>query len=146
MALAMKKKIGITGQQGFIGLHLYNSIALNPEIFERIEFERSFFENEEKLDDFVSKCDVIVHLAAMNRGDDPQIIYNTNVELVKRLIGSLERTNSHAHIIMSSSTQEGKNTLYGESKKEGRKLFTRWEKNSDGIFSGLIIPNVWAIW
>ena len=140
----MKKKIGITGQQGFVGLHLYNTLALSPEIFERIEFERSFFENEDELDAFVSQCDVIVHLAAMNRHEDQQVIYNTNIQLVKNLVASLERTNSNAHIIMSSSSQEEKDNLYGKSKKEGRNLFLNWEKNSSGVFSGLVIPNVFG--
>ena len=137
-------KIGITGQNGFIGQHLYNSLSLVPETYKLIDFEKSFFENEQKLDAFVSQCDVIIHLAAMNRHEDSQIIYNTNIQLVKDLVTSLQRTNSKAHVIMSSSSQEEKNNLYGKSKKEGRKLLLDWENRSDGLFSGLIIPNVFG--
>ena len=137
-------KIGITGQNGFIGQHLYNSLSLVPETYKLIDFEKSFFENEQKLDAFVSQCDVIIHLAAMNRHEDSQIIYNTNIQLVKDLVTSLQRTNSEAHVIMSSSSQEEKNNLYGKSKKEGRKLLLDWENRSDGLFSGLIIPNVFG--
>ncbi len=32
------KKIGITGQNGFVGSHLYNTLGLQPEKFERISF------------------------------------------------------------------------------------------------------------
>ena len=60
-------KIGITGQNGFIGKHLYNLIGLLPEYYSLIDFQKDFFENEDNLDSFVSKCDVIVHLAAINR-------------------------------------------------------------------------------
>ena len=137
-------KIGITGQNGFIGQHLYNSLGLVPEMYKLIDFEKSFFENERKLDAFVSKCDVIVHLAAMNRHENHQVIYNTNIQLVKDLVSSLQRTSSKAHVIMSSSSQEEKNNLYGKSKKEGRKLLLDWENRSDGLFSGLIIPNVFG--
>ena len=42
-------KIGITGQNGFVGSYLYNTVGLNPDEFERIEFERDYFEIEEKL-------------------------------------------------------------------------------------------------
>ena len=80
----------------------------------------------------------------MNRHIDQQVIYDTNIQLVNSLIASLERTNSSAHIIMSSSSQEEKDNLYGKSKKAGRKLFLNWEKNSSGAFSGLIIPNVFG--
>ena len=61
------KKIGITGQNGFVGKHLYNTLGLFPDEFERVDFQKEFFEDETKLDEFTSKCDVIVHLAAMNR-------------------------------------------------------------------------------
>ena len=137
-------KIGITGQNGFIGQHLYNSLGLVTEMYKLIDFEKTFFENEQKLDAFVSKCDVIVHLAAMNRHENHQVIYNTNIQLVKDLVSSLQRTSSKAHVIMSSSSQEEKNNLYGKSKKEGRKLLLDWENRSDGLFSGLIIPNVFG--
>ena len=136
--------IGITGQHGFIGRHLYNSIGLLPESYKLIDFQNQFFEKQKHLDAFVSQCNVIVHLAAMNRHSDPEVIYNTNIELVEKLVASLERTNSKAHIIMSSSSQEEKDNLYGKSKKEGRKLFLNWKNNSKGFFSGLIIPNVFG--
>ena len=136
--------VGITGQNGFVGKHLYNLICLLPESYKLIDFQRDFFEKQEQLDSFVSQCDVIVHLAAMNRHSDQEMIYNTNIQLVDSLVASLKRTNSCAHIIMSSSSQEEKDNLYGKSKKDGRKLFLKWESNSNGIFSGLIIPNVFG--
>jgi UDP-2-acetamido-2,6-beta-L-arabino-hexul-4-ose reductase len=85
-----------------------------------------------------------VHLAAMNRHNDPDVIYNTNIELVQKLISSLLRTNSKPHILFSSSSQEEKNNLYGKSKKEGRILFEKWAINNNGTFTGLIIPNVFG--
>ena len=72
-------KIGITGQAGFVGTHLYNTLGLYPEKFERIPFEDDYFLSEETLQDFVKQCDVIVHLAAMNRHNDPQVLYKTNI-------------------------------------------------------------------
>jgi len=137
-------KIGITGQAGFVGTHLYNTLGLHPEEFERVDFQRSFFEDEIYLDAFVSKCDVIVHLAALNRHNDPKVIYATNVGLVTSLIASLVRTGSKAHVIMSSSSQEEKDNLYGKSKKEGRQLLVQWAKNSNATFAGMVIPNVFG--
>jgi UDP-2-acetamido-2,6-beta-L-arabino-hexul-4-ose reductase len=137
-------KIGITGQAGFVGTHLYNSLGLHPEEFKRIDFQRSFFDKETDLDTFVSQCDVIVHLAAMNRHNEPKVIYDTNVGLVQKLIHSLEKTNSKAHVLFSSSTQEERDNLYGKSKKEGRELMISWMEQSGGKFTGMIIPNVFG--
>jgi len=137
-------KVGITGQKGFVGTHLFNTLGLQPEAFERVAFERSYFENQETLDTFVLKCDVIVHLAALNRHNEPEVIYETNLNLVKLLVASLERTNSKAHVLISSSLQEERDNLYGKSKKEGRALLANWATKAGANFTGLIIPNVFG--
>ena len=139
-----KIKIGVTGQKGFVGNHLYNTLGLSPNKFERIDYDNSFFVNDDKLDRFVEECDVIVHLAAMNRHMDPNVIYATNIKLVEKLIASLERTKTKAHVLFSSSLQEEENNTYGKSKKEGRILFENWAKKTGGTFKGLIIPNVFG--
>ncbi|MDX9883405.1 MAG: NAD-dependent epimerase/dehydratase family protein [Prolixibacteraceae bacterium] len=137
-------KIGITGQAGFVGTHLYNTLGLYPDQFERIPFEDTFFSENKKLNAFVSSCDVIVHLAAMNRHPDPEVIYNTNIGLVKQLIAACEATQSTPHILFSSSTQEERDNLYGKSKKEGRELLEQWAKKHGARFTGLVIPNVFG--
>ncbi len=138
------KKIGITGQNGFVGSHLYNTLGLYPEEFERINFQKEFFADEKQLDEFVAQCDVIVHLAAMNRHESEQYIYDTNVALAKNLVESLKRTNSKAHVLISSSTQEERDNLYGKSKKEARELIVNWANENGGKITGLIIPNVFG--
>lgn len=137
-------KVGITGQCGFIGTHLYNTLGLFPEKYIRIPFEDSIFRKEEQLNQFVTECDVIIHLAAMNRHNDPEIIYKTNIGLVKQLINAMEKTKSKPHILFSSSTQEERDNLYGKSKKEGRQLFSEWAERNKTQFTGLIIPNVFG--
>lgn len=137
-------KIGITGQNGFVGSHLYNTLGLSPENYERIAFDKLFFENEAELDSFVLQCDVIVHLAAMNRDPNPDVIYKNNINLVEKLVDSLKRTGSKAHLLFSSSSQEERNNLYGKSKKEGRSLLAKWALENGGKFTGMIIPNVFG--
>ena len=137
-------KIGITGQEGFIGRHLYNTIGLYPDKFERIDCPGGVFQDDSQLEAFVSRCDVIVHLAAMNRHPEPEVLFNTNVELVSKLIKALERTSSRPHVLFSSSSQEEKDNLYGRSKKEGRRLLSEWAERSGGQFTGLVIPNVFG--
>ena len=137
-------KVGITGQPGFIGTHLYNFLNQKKEEITTVPFEDSYFTSEEKLKEFVSGCDAIVHLAAMNRHGDPQVIYDTNLRLVSQLIKALEETNSHPHILFSSSTQEEKDNLYGKSKRDGRMLFERWAAGSNSSFTGFVIPNVFG--
>lgn len=137
-------RVGITGQSGFIGSHLYNYLNLKKEEISLVPFKDSFFSSDTDLENFVKQSDTIVHLAAMNRHGDPQVIYDTNLMLVNKLIGACVRTNSNPHILFSSSTQEEKDNPYGKSKLEGRKLFEEWAVKNDAVFTGLVIPNVFG--
>ena len=138
------KKVGITGQQGFVGSYLYKILGLLPEEFEIVEFERSYFEDISKLKQFVANCDVIVHLAAMNRHENQQIIFDKNIDLVQKLIVALNKKSSDTHVIFSSSTQEEEGNLYGNSKIKGRELLQNWAEKNNSIFTPLIIPNVFG--
>jgi UDP-2-acetamido-2,6-beta-L-arabino-hexul-4-ose reductase len=140
----MRIKVGITGQNGFLGTHLINTLNLSPDLFEILRFERDCFDDDKKLDHFVLECDVLVHLAAINRHSDPLVLHDTNLDLVRLLIASLERVKSKAHVIMSSSSQEDRNNVYGKSKKAGRILFSQWANRNETLFTGLIIPNVFG--
>jgi len=136
-------RVGITGQAGFVGTHLYNTLALHKEI-ERIPFDDSYFNNEDQLRRFVKNCDIIVHLAAMNRHPDAQVIYDTNLSLAKQLIFAMEAENVAPYVFFSSSTQEELDNPYGKSKKEGRELLGKWAKKCGASFTGMIVPNVYG--
>jgi UDP-2-acetamido-2,6-beta-L-arabino-hexul-4-ose reductase len=137
-------KVGITGQSGFIGTHLFNTLNLFPDKFKLIPFGDELFNNINKLKMFVRDCDVIVHLAAMNRHNDPRVIYETNLGLVNKLINACGESNSKPHILFSSSIQEERDNPYGKSKKEGRLLLEKWALSHNAMFTGLIIPNVFG--
>lgn len=136
--------IGITGKNGFIGYHLHQILSLHKEEFCIIDFQREFFDKENNLDKFVSSCDVIIHLAALNRHHDPEEIYHINTKLASQLVDSLIRTNSNAHLIVSSSIQEERGNHYGNSKRNSRLLLSNWATKHGGRLSGLIIPNVFG--
>ena len=137
-------RLGITGQAGFIGTHLYSLAGTRPDTFERVPFEDAFFEDEAKLRAFVRSCDAIVHLAAVNRHPDPQVLYETNIALVDKLIRAMEAEQVTPHVLFASSTQEARENLYGASKRAGRALLDAWARRSGAKFTGCIIPNVFG--
>jgi UDP-2-acetamido-2,6-beta-L-arabino-hexul-4-ose reductase len=137
-------KVGVTGSNGFIGWHLCRTLELDTNKFELIEFKRVWFDETSDLDSFVSKCDIIVHLAGLNRHSEESVIYNKNFGLAVKLVESFKRIKFNGQVIFSSSIQEERNNMFGNSKKVARELFANWAEQSNANFHGVIIPNVFG--
>jgi UDP-2-acetamido-2,6-beta-L-arabino-hexul-4-ose reductase len=56
----------------------------------------------------------------------------------------LIRTQSKAHVLISSSIQEERDNVYGQSKKEGRLILSKWASENQGRLTGMVIPNVFG--
>ncbi len=136
--------IGITGQSGFIGTHLFKTLGLFSDDYVLVPFTDEVFDSREELKEWVSRCDVVVHFAALNRHNDSEEIYKTNIRLVRELIEAMEQVESTPHVLFSISTQEDFDNPYGRSKKEGRELLIEWAQRSSASFTGLVIPNVFG--
>ena len=137
------KRIGITGQAGFVGTYLFNLLKTKKDV-EAIPFEDGYFAKPTLLVDFVKQCDVIVHLAAVNRCDSQEELFQTNIRLVDQLIDAMQMANVSPHVIFSSSTQEERDNFYGKSKREGRVKLATWAEKNNAFFTGLVIPNVYG--
>lgn len=137
-------KVAITGQEGFIGYHLYNSIKYKLTDIKVIDFNRKFFKDESQIDNVISKSDIIIHLAGVNRSKDQDYLYNENVTLGQILIESIKRTNFKGKLIFASSIQEEESNNYGKAKKATREFFHNQSLIYDFEFVGLIIPNVYG--
>jgi UDP-2-acetamido-2,6-beta-L-arabino-hexul-4-ose reductase len=137
-------RIGITGQSGFIGTHLTNTLNLYRNEFFVVPFKDEYFEDENVLKKFVQQCDVIVHLAAINRHEDQQYLYDKNIELGDKLINAIIAEKTSPHVIFSSSIQEELNNIYGNAKKQVRTNFEKLASENGSNFTGLIIPNVFG--
>ncbi|MFT4062765.1 MAG: NAD-dependent epimerase/dehydratase family protein [Edaphocola sp.] len=137
-------KIGITGQNGFVGSHLYNTLSLQKDSFGLVSFDRSFFNDATLMANWVAQCDVVVHLAAVNRHPDPQVVHDTNIALAQKLVSALEASNTRPHVVFSSSSQEERDNPYGLSKKNARGLLAAWAEKNKATFTGMVIPNVFG--
>jgi UDP-2-acetamido-2,6-beta-L-arabino-hexul-4-ose reductase len=134
--------IGITGISGLLGWHLRAYLYSLKDINIR-GATRATFENDAELIKFVSSCEVIVHFAGANRGEDKEIL-QTNTGLTDKLINAFKKNANKPHIIFASSTQIYKNTVYGNSKIECSKKLQIWAKNNNALFSNLILPNIFG--
>ena len=136
-------RVGITGQKGFVGTHLHNFLELEEDL-ESIPCSRETLLSESSLRAFVAKCGAIVHLAGINRHENPKVLYRENVDLTKRLIRAMEIEAVTPHVLFSSSIQEQKDNHYGAAKLECRRLFDEWAQRTGAKFTGMVIPNVFG--
>jgi len=137
-------RIGITGQNGFIGYHLTQTIKYKHSDYTLVSFQKSLFEQKDSLSAFVSSCDVIVHLAGVNRAETDKEVYEANIKLNTNLKKALINANFKGHLLFASSSQEKGESLYGKAKKESRLLLEDTINSLGGKFTGLIIPNVFG--
>jgi UDP-2-acetamido-2,6-beta-L-arabino-hexul-4-ose reductase len=136
-------KVAISGIGGFIGTHLKNYLSAYKEI-EILPISKETFNNSAALVAIVKQADVFVHLAALNRDPDPDVLYKTNVHLVGKLVEACYESKANPYIIFASSLQESEDNPYGHSKNAGQRLFEEWASCNHGKFAGLVIPNVFG--
>jgi UDP-2-acetamido-2,6-beta-L-arabino-hexul-4-ose reductase len=135
-------RIGITGIDGFLGWHLRTHLHGRAGI-EVLGATRSTFSNEQDLSNFVLGCDVIVHLAGMNRGNDDEI-QKVNTGLTELLIAACERHERNPHIIFASSTHIYRDTAYGRSKRACSERLSSWAQKRQGRFINLVLPHLFG--
>lgn len=134
--------VGVTGYRGLLGWQALGFLKSLPNVV--IKFaDRDAFADAQELEDFVKDCDSIWHFAGMNRGDESEVA-QTNLSLTTQLIAALERTESKAHVLFSNSTHIARDTVYGQSKRECAVLLSDWALRAGGLFSNIILPNVFG--
>ena len=128
-------KVGITGANGFIGYHLWVHIKYLCEDLEVIKINRDF--------DNASECDVTVHFAEKNRGDETEV-YQNNRESANKLFKQLSGL-KNKRLLYASSLHEDDDTIFGKYRQENKWLFEAWSKSDESVsFSSLRIPNVFG--
>jgi len=138
-----EKVLGITGSNGFIAGHLARRLE-NEADFRVMLCSRDAFDNEDALAEFINDCDVVVHLAGVNRGTDQEVL-DINRALAKKLVAAAQQCRHDLHLVYASSTQRESDTVYGNSKKECEQIFLDWSTGNDSrISTMLVIPNVYG--
>ena len=139
----IKRRIGITGSQGFVAGHLIRRLEHQSD-HQLVLCPRKHFENSALLAEFVKSCDTIVHLAAINRGSDEEL-FATNISLVDRLIAAAEKHQGNLQILFASSTQRDRDNAYGKSKRQGEERIRTWaSRGAARTAKILVIPNVYG--
>jgi UDP-2-acetamido-2,6-beta-L-arabino-hexul-4-ose reductase len=132
-------KIAITGEQGFIGIHLRNYFKYILK-YEVIELGKNYLETLPNIKDL----DWLIHAAFIHRDKEPEKVLTKNRALTKKTIECLEQANLKCSITFLSSIQEDLDNYYGQSKKEAKKEFENYCKLNNSTFISLKLPNIFG--
>lgn len=135
--------IAITGSMGFIGQHLTNYLSLiNKKEF--VPISRSSFDNLDELNNILSKCSKIIHLAGVNRHENEEFIYNENRRIISALKDAIKNLNRYPKFINISSIHEGSNSAFGRSKSDNRRDLENLYSETPDLLINLKVPNVFG--
>ena len=138
-----KKTILVTGSGGMIGWHLSVFLDAHSDTVSLIRCDRAGFNDDTFLADAISKSDVVVHLAGMNRGDEEEIVA-ANIGMADRLIAFCRQAQATPQVIYSSSTHADGPTRYGYSKRTAGEHFEAWATETEAKFCNLVLPHVFG--
>lgn len=136
-------KILITGSNGFIAKNLI--VELRNRGYEDLLLCNRDTTMEE-LEQYIEKCDVLIHLAGVNRPSSEEEYYIENVGFTEKLIKLLENNHKKICILFSSTVHTGRHKCYEESKQQGEKILQEYARESGSSLFIFRLPNVFGKW
>lgn len=139
----MKKKVLITGSNGFVGKNLVIFLThAFPDFYEINKASRET--SDENLRNMILSSDVIVHLAGENRPKNERDFRVGNVNYLEKICEIA--ANRKIPIISNSSTQVECSNSYGSSKLAGEALLKLYHQNTGSAVSIFRFPNIFGKW
>ncbi|MCR5673389.1 MAG: NAD-dependent epimerase/dehydratase family protein [Lachnospiraceae bacterium] len=137
-------KIVVTGAKGFIGKNLIRRFDYMDDV---AVCEYDVDTDPAMLKEYIKDCDVVYHLAGVNRPEKSEEYMEGNFGFTKTLLDKMEEAgNKKAVFVMSSSIQATLDNPYGISKKAGED-FVREHSERLGMKSVIYrFPNVFGKW
>ena len=132
-------KIAITGEKGFLGIHLTNYFRHILK-YEVVELGRDYHSNLSDLDEL----DWLIHGAFLHRSSNSNEILEENRKLTLATIEGLKKNKKKVNVVFLSSIQEDLNTPYGNAKKESRELLQIYCSDVKSKFVSYKLPNVFG--
>ena len=149
----------ITGANGFVGKNLTQRLftiksrkdRTRPALQIEEIFQCTLETSPEVLADYCRKADFTVHLAGVNRPQNPEEFALVNTGFTKTLLEQLRQSKNRCPVLFASSVQANltgryAGSLYGQSKKAAEELLLSYSEETGA--EGLIyrLPNLFGKW
>jgi len=136
-------RVMVTGANGFIGKNLLMHFREKSDV-EVVPFTRE--RNEQDLPKLLERVDWVVHLAGINRPEDPAEFQTGNADLTQALCEAVEQTGRKIPIIYSSSIQVDRDNDYGNSKRGAEDALLALNEKTGNPVHIYRLPNVFGKW
>lgn len=133
----------VTGADGFIGKNLCLHIAERDDL-KVLPFTRQHTLND--LPKLVAQADAVIHLAGINRPQDPAEFKEGNADLTVALCQALSDTKRAIPVLYSSSIQAELPNAYGQSKLAAEQALLSYGQSSGASVFLYRLPNVFGKW
>jgi UDP-2-acetamido-2,6-beta-L-arabino-hexul-4-ose reductase len=122
----------VTGSSGFMGKNLVARLNAT-QIGSVMPFDIN--DTEQTLAEYISKADVVFHLAGVNRPKEASEFHVGNTALTETLVRLMVEQNSKAPIIFTSSSQVSNGSEYAVSKEKAENTLLEFsEKTGNEVF------------
>lgn len=136
-------RVLITGANGFIGKNLLVHLK-EKSGFELVPYTRD--NAPEDLSGMLDGVDWVVHLAGINRPDDPSEFISGNTRLTQALCEAVASSGRQIPIIYSSSIQADRDNDYGKSKRDAEEALLSLNRSTGNPVYVYRLPNVFGKW
>ena len=145
----------ITGSNGFVGKNLKTTLetiidgrnTCYPFIKEDTHLFLYDIDTEPALlDSYCVSCDLVFHLAGVNRAKDVNEFMTGNFGFTTQLLETLKKHNNKAPVVITSSIQAALDNPYGKSKKAAEDYLFAYSKETGVPVFVFRLPNVFGKW
>jgi len=137
-------RILVTGAKGFVGRNL--CLALSVSRPDDTVWACDLDTPRVTLEGWLDACDVVIHLAGVNRPQDPAEFRTGNTLFTEDLLARLAARSTPCPVALASSTQAALENDYGRSKKAAEEAVRAYARATGAAVYVFRFANVFGKW
>jgi UDP-2-acetamido-2,6-beta-L-arabino-hexul-4-ose reductase len=134
-------KVAVTGAFGMLGFHTRAFLATMPGA-EVVPLGRGDLDDADMLSERIKGCDLIFHLAGVNRSDS-EAVRHANAALARQVAEAVRTGGTRPHIVFSNSVHRVRDDAYGAGKREAAEILTNLQDVGVTV-SNVVLPHVFG--
>lgn len=135
-------RVLVTGANGFVGKHLCAALRRrDSEVYTYVRGDESA-----ALDRALERCDIVFHLAGVNRPAEIAEYQSVNAGLTSDLCGKLEALGRAPKLVLASSVQVERDNPYGASKRAAEETLLAYSRRTGGEAVAYQFKNLFGKW